>query len=155
MKLTVKHKKGRFYADWYSTIKIFFFMLWRDEVEGIIYMNTNTVEKISDTSWLKSFGWKSGINTKTNTECIAAYKKMSVSSWTEKDHMIFGVYKRPNDDIFDWYISEYIDDISTNPYQYVIKYNIKRPKGCFIPVFPYAGGADLPENDYSYTLILK
>lgn len=150
MKLTVKHKKGRFYADWYSTIRIFFFMLWRDEVEVTLYFNSKDVALISNDSWLKIAGWKSGINTSTNTECIAAYRNIN-------GELDYAEYKRYSNIPNRWYVNQYgsVKDISTNPYQYVIKYNLKRPKGCFIPVFPWAGGRHLPENDYSYTLILK
>lgn len=154
MKVTVKHKKGSFYADWYSTIRIFFFMLWRDEVEVTLFMNHNVLRKIQTLDWLKICGWKSWVKTSTNVEEIAAYRKWGKLGYQDFD-MEFGVYKRIGNGM--WFISDESrpQDISTNPYQYVIKYNIKRPKGCWIPVFPYAGGTDLPENDYSYTLILK
>lgn len=152
MEVTVKHKKGKFRSDWNSLIRVAWKMFFSNEVTVVVTFKANIIDLVSTYDWLKICGWKSGVKTENNTEEIAAYRK-----WEDKnmiDHIEFGVYRRSEIMHDMWFVSEdnKPQDISDNVWEYKIRYTLKRPKGCWIPVFPWAGGDELPENYFEYKL---
>jgi|11BtaG_2_1085332.scaffolds.fasta_scaffold03543_6 hypothetical protein len=148
-KIKVKHKKGRFISDWKSVLLVSLKMLFSKRVVVYITMKSSITELIYTRDVLKACGWKSGINTETNTECIAGYAFLGID-------MQGCVYTRPNkvEKLSEWFSFdiEPVEEISDNPFQYRFRYELVRPKGCWIPVFPWAGGDELPLDDFEYEL---
>jgi hypothetical protein len=149
MKIKVKHKKGRFISDWKSVLLVSLKMLFSNRVVVYITFKGGVIGLISTEDVLKACGWKSGINTETNTECIAGYSALD-------DYLYGWVYTRPNkvEKLNEWFSFdvEPVDEIADNPFKYKFRYELVRPKGCWIPVFPWAGGDELPLNDFEYEL---
>ena len=149
MKIKVKHKKGKFISDWKSVLLVSLKMMFSNRVVVYITFKGGITDLISTEDVLKACGWKSGINTETNTECIAGYSVLD-------DDLLGWVYTRPNkvEKLNEWFSFdvEPVEEIADNPFQYKFRYELVRPKGCFIPVFPWAGGDELPLNDFEYEL---
>jgi len=88
----------------------------------------------------------------TNTELIAGYSYISnnLHGW---------YYTRPNKSkhLAEWFSFdvETVPDTSKSPFQYIFKYRLVKPKGCHIPVFPWAGGDELPKNNLHYDVNIK
>lgn len=140
--MLVKHYKGRFSSNLRASLYVFWHLLFRDEVE--VRFSTKEFGGMPvdhpEYDWLKICGWKSGIDTHINREQMAVYRRNKFGQ------VETAIYNRYPGGKFE------VSNVVTHILCPDIVMVVKRPKGCWIPCTPWAGGTHKPKSNYSYNI---
>jgi len=149
MQILVKHKAGSPKANKWAVLEASWKAFWNKELNIIVYFDSEINYSADGGDWFKIIGWKSGLNTKTNRELMLAYRVIPVNS---KKMVQFAIYQRPGNKENNQFTADIIDQfIVPEPNTIkVFECKLYRPKKCFIPAYPFAGGDDFAKNDFSY-----
>ena len=148
--MIVKHRKGSFRSQWHATARLWAKFIWlrlmgnKVAIVELVFGMDSTYNQnsINQMDWLKAFGCKSGINTPTNSEHIAAYRYLP-----KKNTFQVCLYKREPNKGF-----TVVDLKSAELKGIRVSFQIKVPLTECLPVGAWAGGDQAPEEDFQYQL---
>jgi hypothetical protein len=149
MQIFVQHKAGSPKANKSAILKASWKAFWSRKLDIIVYFDADINYGAAADDWFKIIGWKSGIDTKTNREYILVYRVKLMGRYKI---IQFGIYQRPGNKENNQFTVDIIDQYYVPDPNRIKTFQCKlyRPKKCFIPVYPFAGGDDFTKNDFSY-----
>lgn len=151
MKTIVKHKAGKFMADWKSTFKVFFYLLFGKHFVVTIEITPEQVKNLPyDTpefDWLKVCGFTKIGMPENREEDLIVYRK------NQENNFETAIYCRweSNEDFIE---GRLFTTFAHSTVLHVIRHLI-RDSGFVLPAIPWAGGTNPPKKDFSYTLTIK